>query len=337
MEQVHTLIESGIVKIGENAKENPKMLDFPEFALGIANKDYQARTPFLWNAVYEHFGFDTRNIRLAGDPENSEVIFNSFKKDRKYLGGDVGVGFKDRAWKIIDEVDPLAREMQAINVVVKEENGILRGYNTDGLGYAQSVKEKLGERGEQIGGKKVVILGGGGTANAISFALAKEGANLMILNRTAAKAEDLAERVNTYFRKNIARFGGRELIQDEVRDADLVISVIDDPTSPLDQYSALGTIELPATPEHIADNLKEAKQIMESMHRETIISDVMLRNQDTATIREAKLAGFSTLDGKPMVLNQAIEAFWLVNQKVLEAKNITKEQVAEVMKQAAGS
>lgn len=101
--------------------------------------------------------------------------------------------------------------------------------------------------------------------------------------------------------------------------------------------SELGEIVLPPTEETISRNLESARRIMQTMPPHAIISDIMLRNEDTATIREAKREGFNVLDGRPMVLNQAFEAFWLVNQEMLKDKNITKEQVAEVMKRAAST
>jgi len=66
-----------------------------------------------------------------------------------------------------------------------------------------------------------------------------------------------------------------------------------------------------------------------------LISDVALRQQETATLRLAREAGLQTQDGRPMVLEQGIEAFWLVNRPLLSKHGITKEQVSEVMRSVA--
>lgn len=354
-QHIDKLVEGKVLAIGQKAKNNPETLDYPAFCLGIANKDYPAMTPALWNQTYKALGLTNRNIRLFGDPANIVQILDAFKADSRYLGGDIGVGFKDKAPQLLDELDPLAREMQAVNVVVKLPDGRLKGYNTDGLGFAISLEQamthhkKLIAGGDGIAhaeivkvpgslkGKKIVILGAGGTSNAIAFSLAEKGAELVILNRTVAKAEILGKRLNQYFGREIAKFGGRDQVKPEVKDAAAIVSVIDDPSMPLDKYSALGTINLPETPENISANLAEAQQILASLPKGVIISDVMLRQEDTATIREAKKAGLSTLDGQPMVLYQAIEAFWLVNQSALKAKGITKEKIAQIMIKAAKS
>ncbi len=335
MRPVSQLLRKGLVAIGQRARENPKTIEKPNFCLGIANKDYPAMTPFLWNEVFKKSGFERRNVRLFGDPLNIGLILEAFKSDSRYIGGDVGVGFKDKAWQLVDELDPLAKAMQAINVIVKLSDGRLKGYNTDGLGYAQSLEQKLKEQGRKLPGQKVVILGAGGTGNAIAFALADAGAKLIILNRTVAKAEDLAKRLNGYFGKELASFGGRNKVKEEVMDVAAVVSVIDDPKAALDKCCALGEINYPLTDTELAENLADAREVLKIMPKDTIVSDVMLREGDTATISVAKKAGFPTLDGRPMVLYQAIKAFWLVNQDGLEAKDISEEQVAKIMMKAA--
>lgn len=328
---VDDLIDSGIVQIGRNAKENPEDLTLSLFALGIANKDYPAQTPRLWNGSYKAFEMPLRNIRLFGDPDGIEEIFAALKSDQRYIGGDVGVGFKDKAWKIIDELDPIARAMESINVVLKTESGGLKGFNTDGSGYVKSLSEALDAIGKKLNNSKIVVLGGGGTSNSIVLSLAEAGANVVVLNRTVSKAESLAARANKFVKEERVKAGGREQIKDEVKDAAAVITAIDDPKSPLYQYSSLGTIEFPPSEENIEKNIDEAKKIMSEMPKDAIISDVMLREDDTATIREAKMAGLKTLDGGPMVLNQGVEAFWLVNQKELEKRGITKKDVEKTM------
>jgi len=327
----HKLVCDGRLCVAKNASCNPTGVDCLEsFSAGIAAKDYPALTPTLWNTVYEALGLKTRNIRLIGEPEDVDVLFSTLKRDPGYIGGDVGVGFKNVAWQYMDGIDPLARDMQAINVVVKED-GSLIGYNTDGLGFVDGIRDLLGARNEHLAGKTVMILGGGGTANAIAFALAQAKANLIILNRTVEKAEKLAKQINWRFQKRPAVFGSREQIAINALKADIVVSVIDDPHSPLDQYSALGVIELPATKENLAKNAADAARVMAKMKPETIVCDVMLREKETATLRLAREVGFQTQNGRPMVLNQAIEAFWLVNQAELKRRKVTKKEITRIM------
>src|SRR4030042_4063958 len=119
MRPVSQLLRKGLVAIAQRARENPKTIKKPNFVLGIANKDYPAMTPFLWNEVFKKSGFERRNVRLFGDPLNIGLILEAFKSDSRYIGGDVGGGFKDKGWQLVDELDPLAKALQAINVIVK--------------------------------------------------------------------------------------------------------------------------------------------------------------------------------------------------------------------------
>jgi shikimate dehydrogenase len=197
-----------------------------------------------------------------------------------------------------------------------------------------SLEEALSYRGESLRGSTVIVLGGGGTANSIAFALALRGVEVIILNRTVEKARQLAMRINRFIATGpvMAYGGGRDELSRLAPEARAIVSVIDDPESPLDQYSALGEIELPATPERITRNLQSARKIMDSLRPGTVVSDVMLREQKTATLREAEAAGYPTLDGRPMVLNQAIEAFAIVNARILLKKGMGRAEIARTMK-----
>jgi shikimate dehydrogenase len=329
---VGRLHKKGIVKIATEAADNPKEL-CESFCLGIAGKDYPAKTPLLWNQAFEHFGMKTRNIRLVANCEEIDAVVSALKTDKRYVGGDIGIGFKDKIVPFLDHCDPIANVMQAVNVVSLRD-GKLIGHNTDGVGFAVSLEEILATKGREVKGENVLLLGGGGTTNAIAFALCERGAIVVILNRTVSKAEDLVNRLNDYFGENVARAGGRNKIAEEAPKAGTIVSAIDDPYLMLDQYSALGAIELPATTENIDQNLEEARKILASLPASTVVADVMLRNQETATLRTAREAGLTTLDGHPMVFYQAVEAFWLVNHCELEKRGKTKTEVAKAMKSA---
>ena len=334
------LFKKGALKYADHPEDNPHKMDFFEITLSLIEHDYPAKTPVMWNAAYRAFGMNSGNVMAVGNTENIPDIFHVFRNDSKYLGGGAGVGFKDEAVKFLDEVEPIAKEIGAVNFIAKTPEGKLRGYNTDGLGYASSLKELFEKGGEDLQGKKAVLLGSGGTGNAIAFMLAKEGVRLAILNRTTAKAETLAEKINSYFNlegDDRARFGGEDLIEEEIADADAVVNVsTKGAKGRFEKYSALAPAVTPVTDESLKKNLDEAKRILSKISSKTIISDVVLRDGETPLISSAKLAGFKTLNGIPMVVYQGVEAFWILHRKEMERKGITKEKVAEIMKKAAG-
>jgi shikimate dehydrogenase len=96
----------------------------------------------------------------------------------------------------MDEIDDNARRIGAINTV-KIDNAKLRGYNTDGKGFARAVRQEFAVDLRDL---KVMILGGGGAARAIALQCARENCErLVIANRTFATAQKLAEELREYF------------------------------------------------------------------------------------------------------------------------------------------
>jgi len=339
---VGDLTKVGVLTYAYEPKENPGNMDFSSYTIPLIEHDYPAKTATMWNAAYREFGIDAGNIMLVGDPRQCKHILEVFRQDTKYRGGGAGVGFKDEVIPFLDEIEPLAQEIGAVNFIMKTSDGKLKGFNTDGAGYAQGLEEVFKRRREELRGKKAVILGAGGAGNAVAFALAEKGMKVVVLNRTVAKACDLASKINEYLGKKgvreAVRFGGEELIAAEVRNAAAVINVSTKGSSgELEKYSALAPAVLPATEENVRENLERARAVLNTMPREATVSDIVLGKKLTPLLQAAEEAGFEILDGVPMVINQGVRAFWLLYGKELEDKKVTKEQVAEVMKRAASS
>lgn len=339
--EIENLIEKKDIVIAKEPQDNEyAVADFArKVTLSLVAHDYQAKTPVMWNALYRNFQLEVKNLMFLTRAEKIADVFAVLRRDKGYLGGGIGVGFKDLAIEHLDEVDPIARSIGAVNIVVKQKNGELKGYNTDGAGYVDSLEELLARRNEKLKGKKVVLLGAGGTANAIAFMLAERGANIVILNRTMQTAETLADRINKYFQlscENSARFGGENLIAQEVADADVVINAsVKGSIGNLEEYSALAPAILPANGENVTKNLSESKKILQSMSKSVVISDVVLRSGQTPLLALAESMGFETLNGVPMVINQGVEAVWLIHGSELESKGFTKQDAFLVMKNAA--
>ena len=117
------LIQEGYVKIAELPDKNKINLnqldDFDGYTVPLVAHDYGAKTPIMWNFLYEKKGLNLRNIMLVADPkENAELVINALKLDPKYLGGGFGVGWKERM-DLLDEVRP--GDLNSINIVVFEE------------------------------------------------------------------------------------------------------------------------------------------------------------------------------------------------------------------------
>lgn len=335
---VPELVRAGIAELAEQPKDNrEQMKGLSRYTVSFIEHDYPARTPSMWNAAYRAFGMtDIAHMMYAASAGNIHDIVNALRSDPMYLGGGFGVGFKDEVVAYVDTVEPITRKIGAANIVVKDPDGRLTAYNTDGFGYVSGLETVLS--GKPLSACKVVIIGAGGTANAIAFSLAKKGARVVILNRTVEKAEALAERVNHHFElfgDEACRAGNEERIHAEAMDADVIVNASTKGASgKFEDYIALAPVK--SGDDSVIINHREAREIMRAIPKTTVISDVVLREKDTPLISLAKELGYPNMDGIPMVVYQGVEAFWLVHGKELSGKGISKESVFPVMKKAAG-
>jgi len=319
-----------VLSIAVESLKNPTHLSFDYRVLTPVDHEYRGLSAMLWNSVYYELGMvDHGAVMLIGDPDNAENIYEMFRNDSKYIGGGSGSGFKGKAVDYMDELDPHARAMHAVNHIVKRD-GKLIGYNTDGLGFVAGLEPLVEEKGKILKSSKVVILGAGSTSDAVAFALAERGANLSILNRTMEKAENVARRVNEFVGAERAYAGGEDAISQEVTDADIIVNVSKKGTGALREYAAFASV-VPDEPDAVEQNHDASREVLASVSSDTIVSDVLLEDGETPTLRLAREAGLTTQDGLPMNINQAVEAFWLLHADTCKNHNTTKGDVYEIM------
>jgi shikimate dehydrogenase len=105
-------------------------------------------------------------------------------------GVNVTIPHKLDIMSVLDDIDASAQVIGAVNTIVNE-NGRLIGYNTDGIGYVRSLKE---EAEPELAGKRIVVIGAGGAARGIVYALSKEQpARITIANRSLERAKELTD------------------------------------------------------------------------------------------------------------------------------------------------
>lgn len=331
---------NGLLTFAKEPARNPGnstgLESHARYGIALIEHDYPGKTSTMWNSAYQHFGIDSAVAMMIGDPLQTAEILRTLKANPKYIGGGCGVGFKDVAINHVDILDPLAEAIGAINLIEKLPSGELKGWNTDGIGYAQSLEELLVREGKTLNNAKVVMIGAGGTGNAIAFALAERGARIVILNRTVQKALELAGRINERQGNVVASAFGEDTLAKEISDADVIINVSTKGASgDFAEYSALAPSKFPATPENIEENHSQAREVIKQINHSAILSDVVLRNGPTPFLKQAKENGFVTLDGVPMVINQGVEAFLILHGEEIGRTDEVRKKLREVMKEAA--
>lgn len=134
-----------------------------------------------------------------------------------FRGLNVTIPHKIEVMNYLDEIDEGARAIGAVNTIVNE-GGRLIGHNTDGIGYVRSLKE---EAEPDLAGKRIVVVGTGGAARGIVWALARENpAAIVLVNRTAERARELA----AFFDPRLVTALPWESLREACADADVVIN-----------------------------------------------------------------------------------------------------------------
>ncbi|MDW7670625.1 MAG: shikimate dehydrogenase [Bacillota bacterium] len=147
-----------------------------------------SKSPHIHNTAFQALGLDYVYMVFEVAPDSLQDAIQAMKT-LDVAGFNLTMPHKQKVIPMLDELSPEARISGAVNTV-KNENGKLTGYNTDGKGFIMA----LSNQGIEPAGKKCVMLGAGGAGKSIAIQLALDGAaELVIFNRSAEPAESLCD------------------------------------------------------------------------------------------------------------------------------------------------
>lgn len=199
-------------------------------------------------------------------------------------GVNVTIPHKVEIIHLLDDIDPLAREIGAVNVLVNN-GGLLKGYNTDAEGFLHVLLEHEVEPE----GKTVVILGAGGAARAISFTLAGRGASLIMIDRTPANAARCAADVSAATGQSAE-----------------VLALND---KNLSDAMERGHILVNTTSVGMFPQKNETLVTRKLISPQIVVVDIIYNPIKTRLLAEAERAGASTINGLEMLVRQGALAF----------------------------
>lgn len=151
----------------------------------------------MQNAAYEAAGLNMLYFYTEADSTNLAQIVDGIRYMPSFTGCAVTKPNKVNVLQYLDELDPLCRRMGACNTVVRQPDGSLKGYNTDGTGFLLSIKE---ETDFAVEGAECFCIGAGGAGRAICFALADSGVKkLYICASRYENACRLADDINSNY------------------------------------------------------------------------------------------------------------------------------------------
>jgi shikimate dehydrogenase len=152
-------------------------------------------SPQIQNAALKVSEIDMQYGRFQISPDELGEALKLIRA-LDFVGGNVTAPHKIAACAFVHEVDDNARQIGAVNTI-KLEKAKLRGYNTDGKGFARAIRQEFAVDLRDL---RVMLLGVGGAARAIAFQCAKENCErLVIADRTFEKGQQLAEQLRDYF------------------------------------------------------------------------------------------------------------------------------------------
>ena len=247
-------------------------------------------SPPFQQAGLDHLAIDCRYLPYEVQPGQVADFVASLRSDA-VRGINVTVPYKEAVMPFLDEIDEWAAEAGAVNTIVNQE-GRLTGYNTDGYGFLRALRESAGL---DPAGKRVLILGAGGSARGVVQALLRAGvAEITVANRTLIRAEALADLAAN---RNVPAIA----VELKVLQSD----GIPDTTDLIVNCTSLG---MHHGPDEDASPLP-AHRIPGS----ALVYDLVYNPMLTPLLREANTAGAPTLGGISMLVYQGAASFelWL--------------------------
>ena len=149
-----------------------------------------SRSPTIHNYWLKEHGLPGRYVLFSVPPEKLSIALPGLAA-LGLRGCNVTTPHKQAVMPMIQSIDPLARRIGAVNTIVVEKDGALKGFNNDGNGFIQSLRDARPTWRPDTG--PIVVLGAGGAARAVVASLADQGAReIRIVNRTAERAQAIA-------------------------------------------------------------------------------------------------------------------------------------------------
>lgn len=241
-------------------------------------------SPVMHNAAIRALNIDFIYVPFHVMPDNLGRAVEGIRA-MEIAGANVTIPHKEHVIGYLDEVSRYSMQIQSVNTIVNVD-GYLRGDTTDGPGFLRSAEAEWGK----LNGCKTLIIGAGGSAKAVAFALAEIGCEITIANRTRERAVELAGCLGQVFEAGkfrVTELDGQAL-SEGLSGVDLVVN-----TTSVGMHPDVDGIPIP--PELLRPNL--------------LVYDLVYNPARTRLVTEAERRGARALTGLKMLVYQGALSF----------------------------
>lgn len=263
----------------------------------IADPVGHSLSPQIHNAAFAALGLDAVYLPLW--VEGDAARFVPAMREFDFAGYSVTIPHKQSVMAAMDEIEPLARRIGAINTVQRRGDGSLFGTNTDWTAGMASIEAVVGEGG--LAGKRALVLGAGGVGRAMAFGLAQRGAEVMLSDVDTERAEALASET------------GAVVLPSKIENCRVRIDLLLNCT-PVGMHPETDASPVPAS----------------MLTEDLVVYDAVYNPAETRLLREARAAGGRTVRGLDHFLRQAVEQFELWTGRAAPA-DLMRETVVDAL------
>jgi shikimate dehydrogenase len=249
----------------------------------LGNPVAHSLSPAMHNAAFQALGMDWMYVPLPVDTEKLGEGIRGICS-LAFRGANVTVPHKESAIQFLDEISPQARQIGAVNTITFQGNRIA-GDNTDWLGILEDLKGK----GLGTSGRKVMILGSGGSARAVAYALLSTDSNLIVCSRNQRTAKALVESLHELFPHREIEYTSLAAAAHVESRIDLVVN-----TTPLGMSPEIDSSPWPGE---------------ERLPRCELVYDLVYNPPITRLMKQAQDQGLNASNGLGMLVHQAAAAF----------------------------
>lgn len=249
-------------------------------------------SPAMYNYCFDRYELDMRYLAFDIPMEKTAEAVETLRL-LNMRGANVTMPLKAEASKFVDKLSPAAQIMGVINTITNDD-GVLTGHITDGIGYVSHLREI----GVEIAGKKLVILGGGGAATAILTQCALDGAaEISVFNIKDSFYERIAENLKGINAQvpdckiSLQDLGDEAALRAAIAGSDILTNATRVGMAPLDDQSLITDLTM--------------------LRPGLVVTDVVYLPVETRFMREARAAGCKVARGLDMLIWQGAAAFKL--------------------------